>query len=91
MYRPLKVKELASHFNISESKLRTLFKTELGSTVQDYIIERKIEEAKLKSNVTTNEAAYTLGFADASHFSRVFKKIVGKTPKHYQQSATLID
>ncbi len=89
MYRPLKVKELASHFNISESKLRTLFKTELGSTVQDYIIERKIEEAKLmlKSNVT----AYTLGFADASHFSRVFKKIVGKTPKHYQQSATLID
>ena len=44
---PLKVKELASHFNISESKLRTLFKTELGSTVQDYIIERKIEEAKL--------------------------------------------
>ena len=68
MYRPLKVKELASHFNISESKLRTLFKTELGSTVQDYIIERKIEEAKLmlKSNVTTNEAAYTLGFADAS-------------------------
>ena len=76
MYRPLKVKELASHFNISESKLGTLFKTELGSTVQDYIIERKIEEAKLmlKSNVTTNEAAYTLGFADASHFSRVFKR-----------------
>ena len=24
MYRPLKVKELASHFNISESKLRTI-------------------------------------------------------------------
>lgn len=93
MYRPLKVKELASYFNISESKLRTLFKTELGSTVQDYIIDRKIEEAKLmlKSNVTTNEAAYTLGFADSSHFSRVFKKIVGKTPKHYQQSATLVD
>lgn len=88
MYRPLKVKELASYFNISESKLRTLFKTELNSTVQDYIMMRKIEEAKLmlKSNVTTNEVAYTLGFADASHFSRAFKKIVGQTPKHFQQS-----
>lgn len=93
MYRPLKVKELAHQFNISESKLRSLFKAELGSTVQDFITDRKISEAKLmlKSNVTTNEVAYTLGFADASHFSRVFKKLVGQTPKQYQQTATLLD
>lgn len=47
MYRPLKVKELAHQFNISESKLRSLFKAELGSTVQDFITDRKISEAKL--------------------------------------------
>lgn len=93
MYRPLKVKELAHQFNISESKLRSLFKSELDSTVQDFITDRKIAEAKLmlKSNVTTNEVAYTLGFADASHFSRVFKKLVGQTPKQYQQTTTLLD
>lgn len=92
MYRPLKVREIADHFKISESKLRTLFKNELNSTIQEFITERKITEAKimLESNITTNEVAYTLGFSDASHFSRVFKKLVGKTPKQYQQATALL-
>lgn len=88
VYRPIKVKELARQFNISESKLRTLFKSELDSTVQDFITNRKLAEAKLmiNSNIPTGEIAYTLGFTDASHFSRVFKKFVGQTPKQYQQA-----
>lgn len=86
VYRPIKVKELACQFNISESKLRALFKSELDSTVQDFITSRKLAEAKLiiHSNIPTGEIAYTLGFTDASHFSRVFKKFVGQTPKQYQ-------
>nr|MWN21528.1 AraC family transcriptional regulator [Leuconostoc lactis] len=35
----------------------------------------------INSNIPTGEIAYTLGFTDASHFSRVFKKFVGQTPK----------
>lgn len=40
----------------------------------------------INSNIPTGEIAYTLGFTDASHFSRVFKKFVGQTPKQYQQA-----
>lgn len=51
-----------------------------------YISKRKISAAKimLKSNHTISEVALGLGFSDSSHFSRVFKKYVGASPKQYQ-------
>nr|MWN21529.1 hypothetical protein [Leuconostoc lactis] len=49
VYRPIKVKELARQFNISESKLRTLFKSELDSTVQDFITNTTVTGDTLRS------------------------------------------
>lgn len=88
VYKRLTIKEISEYFNLSESKLRLLFKSEMGETIQNYIIKRKVFEAKimLKSNSTINEVALNLGFSDASHFSRTFKKYLGLTPKKYQQS-----
>ncbi|EHU8832440.1 AraC family transcriptional regulator, partial [Enterococcus faecalis] len=47
-----------------------------------------ISESKimLKSNITISDVALSLGFSDASHFSKVFKKITGISPKKYQIS-----
>lgn len=88
VYKRLTIKEVSDYFNLSETKLRSLFKSEMGETIQTYIIKRKVSEAKimLKSNSTINEVALNLGFSDASHFSRTFKKYAGLTPKRYQQS-----
>ncbi|HFP8209780.1 TPA: AraC family transcriptional regulator, partial [Enterococcus faecium] len=38
----------------------------------------------LKSNHTISEVSLGLGFSDSSHFSRVFKKYAGVSPKQYQ-------
>ncbi|WP_154214412.1 helix-turn-helix domain-containing protein [Enterococcus faecalis] len=48
----------------------------------------KISEAKvmLKSNYPINDISLLLGFSDTSHFTKVFKKITGTTPKKYQMS-----
>lgn len=87
LYQRLTVKELASHFFISETKLQSIFKKEMGMTIYSYISERKIEEAKimLNFNRSINEIALSLGFSDSSHLSKVFKKHVGISPKQYQQ------
>ncbi|BDP75026.1 hypothetical protein EfmAA96_28110 [Enterococcus faecium] len=55
-------------------------------TIYNYISKRKISTAKimLKSNHTISEVSLGLGFSDSSHFSRVFKKYAGVSPKQYQ-------
>ena len=57
-------------------------------SIHNYILRRKISESKvmLKSNSTISDVALSLGFSDASHFSKVFKKISGTSPKKYQMS-----
>ncbi|HFN1545190.1 TPA: helix-turn-helix domain-containing protein, partial [Enterococcus faecium] len=69
-----------------ETKLRESFKNEMHITIYNYISKRKVSAAKimLKSNYTISEVSLGLGFSDSSHFSRVFKKYVGVSPKQYQ-------
>ncbi|HCR3689144.1 TPA: helix-turn-helix domain-containing protein, partial [Enterococcus faecium] len=80
------VKEIANYFSVSETKLRESFKNEMHITIYNYISKRKVSAAKimLKSNYTISEVSLGLGFSDSSHFSRVFKKYVGVSPKQYQ-------
>ena len=37
-------------------------------------------------SLSTKEIAYALGYDDVSYFTRIFKKHVGTTPKHYRNS-----
>ncbi len=87
LYKKITVKEISEYFSISETKLRTDFKKEMNTTLYSYIMKRKILAAKimLKSNNKISEVALTLGFSDASHLSKVFKKYTGISPKKFQQ------
>lgn len=88
IYKKLTVKELANYFSMSETKLQSIFKNEMHVTIYSYISTRKISEAKimLKANYRIAEVALSLGFSDASHLSKTFKKYVGVSPKQYQQA-----
>lgn len=67
--------------------LSELFKKEVGISTSEYIQSEKIEEAK-KLLAFTNyfllNISLWLNFHDQSHFTRVFKKITGLTPKQYR-------
>ncbi len=81
------VQELAEHTNLSPSYLSRLFKKELGISISDYILEKKIEKAQnlLKySTYSLIEIANYLAFSSQSHFIQTFKKMVGTTPKKYR-------
>ncbi|PWI82969.1 YSIRK-targeted surface antigen transcriptional regulator [Enterococcus faecalis] len=88
MYTKISVRQIAQYFSMSEASLRTAFKREMNISIHNYILRRKISESKvmLKSNSTISDVALSLGFSDASHFSKVFKKITGTSPKKYQMS-----
>ena len=87
---PPVIKELAVSANMSQSKLKRLFKQIFGNSIFSYYQEFRMKEAArlLKDEkLSVSDVGYSLGFTNLSHFSRVFEKIIGLKPKKY--SATL--
>lgn len=78
----------AAELGISTRKLGEVAKIYTGKHVSDVIDERLITEAKrliLFSNRSIKEIAFELGFEEHSYFSKVFKKITGKTPSDFKK------
>jgi len=81
------VQVLSSYTGLSSSYLSRLFKKELGISISDYIMEKKIEKAEnlLKySEYSLIDIANYLAFSSQSHFIQSFKKAVGLTPSKYR-------
>ncbi|MBR4864806.1 MAG: helix-turn-helix transcriptional regulator [Oscillospiraceae bacterium] len=79
---------LADHLGISEVYLRKLFLEELHITPKQYILEKRITEAKqLLRNTTVgvSQVGEQCGFSGVYHFCRAFKKRVGITPTQYAE------
>lgn len=82
----------ASELGLSPRKLGDVTKLYSGKKVSDVIDARLITEAKrllLFSNLTIKEIAFELGFEEHSYFSKVFKKLTGKTPSNFKQINTI--
>ena len=85
----LNLRTISKALNISSSYLSTSFKKETGQTITDYINHRRISHAKHLLRTTSLQVqtvAQLCGIVDVHYFSKVFKKIVGITPKQYRQS-----
>jgi AraC family transcriptional regulator len=66
------------------------FKQSTGETPHQYVLRRRIERAKeflRYSQLPVIEASARTGFVDQSHFSKVFRRIVGVAPSEYRNSA----
>lgn len=78
--------ELASIASMSETKLKQLFKQTFGDTIYNYYQKARMEEAAFllkQAKYSVSEVGYELGFSNLSHFSRLFEKQYGITPKKF--------
>jgi len=83
----LSVELLAKECFISSSHLSHLFRSSLNTSVKQYINDLRIERAKallLDSKVRLYEVGSRVGIADASYFSKLFRKATGATPSEYR-------
>lgn len=83
----LTLEVIAKNSFISVNELCKIFKRHMGTTVNSYIISKRITEAKklLSKNLSVSETAEKCGFADYANFIRVFKTAVGVPPGKYKK------
>lgn len=76
------VTALADVSFLSEGRLSHLFKEQLGISIHQYILWKKIILAVSKSRMgaSLTDCAHAVGFADSSHFSKAFVKMFGIKP-----------
>jgi AraC family transcriptional regulator len=82
--RDLSLAELASVINISPTYFASLFKQAMGISPHQYVIQQRVEQAKLmllKTDVAIADIALQVGFSSQSHLTQQFKRITGMTPK----------
>ena len=84
--KPPVIPTLATTVGMSETKLKQLFKQTFGDSIYNYYQKVRMEEAAFllkQAGYTVSEVGYQLGFSNLSHFSRLFQRHYGITPKKY--------
>lgn len=84
---------IADACGISPSYLELLFKQAMDCTVTSYIQKVRCEHAALflsTTNFSAIEIALEVGFNNRQHFARVFRSVMGVTPREYRQEHQFI-
>src|SRR5690625_258074 len=90
IYEDITLNKLAEVVQLHPNYLSSLFKKETGITLSEYILQTKVEEAKTLLQFTNYSISniYTLlHFYDQTHFTKVFKRFTGLTPKQFKNSS----
>jgi MarR family transcriptional regulator, 2-MHQ and catechol-resistance regulon repressor len=85
---PVPLKELAEQTGLSPSRFGRAFKLSMGISPHRWQINLRIVEAQellREGNLSQTAIALATGFAEQSHFSRVFKEVVGVPPGVWQR------
>ena len=83
--------DIGQHTFFSPVYCDTVFKQEMGRSIIDYLLEKRIDEAKkllIEDTVPLRQVAEAVGFSDYNYFSRIFKKRTGVSPLAYKKSVS---
>lgn len=85
---PFRLEDISEAIDLSPSYLSNLFRKETGETISEYTQRLRLEKAKTllrSTGMNINEIASAVGYADAKHFSKLFRKVIGAKPQDYRK------
>ncbi len=86
--RPIQNEDIAAHLHFNASYLNRVFKQHTGMTIHRFLLMQRLNavlQTLESEDISIAAAAEAAGFSDIPHFTKTFKKHVGKTPKEYRQ------
>ena len=89
--RDLSIATLAGVANYSPHFFAKSFKKQLGQSLHQYVLQRRVERAKhllLASDQVVSQIAFATGFSSQSHLTSAFKKRFGVTPAVFRELNT---
>lgn len=92
LYEDISLSKISMLINLSPQYISSLFKKEVCVSLSEYILRRKIDEAKYlltHTNYSILEVSTLLCFNDQSYFTRTFKRFTGITPKKYASKTSV--
>ena len=78
---------LSEHLHHDYSYLSNLFSEVEGITIEQFIIQHRIEKVKellLYGELTLSQIAFQLGYSSTAHLSNQFKKLTGLTASQFK-------
>lgn len=79
---------LSGKLGLSQGYLSVMFKKIFGIPFQDYLLQKRMEKAKillLTTELKNYEIAEQIGFEDVNYFGMKFKRYYGISPKQYKE------
>ena len=79
---------LAQRFSVDDSYLSRMFKQQVGCNLMLYLASARIAQAKrllIQKDLNITDVAQLVGYDDYAYFSRVFKRMEGKSPRAYRE------
>ncbi len=84
------VPTLARNVNLSPSRLRHLFRSDMSTSLCRYIIRCRLLQAQrllTSSFLSVKQVCSASGFGDTNHFIRVFRRTFAMSPSAYRRAA----
>src|ERR1700754_143517 len=84
---PLSLRDVASELGMTPGHLTTVVRRRTGRTVQEWIIERRMAEARSllsDTDLSVSEIARRVGMSDPGYFSRLFRRTHGTSPREWR-------
>ena len=85
----ISLREVASAVNLSPAHLTTTVRRKTGRTVQEWIAERRMAQARrllIDTDLTVEEIGRKVGYADPVYFVRSFRQTHGTTPLRWRRA-----
>jgi AraC-like DNA-binding protein len=78
---------VAHEIGMTPGHLTTVVRRRTGRTVQEWIIERRMAEARkllADTDLPVSEVARRVGISDQGYFSRLFRRTHGSSPRNWR-------